>query len=142
MFLQNYEVLILFFEKIELENFFQPKSYIIYMWNFVLIFILVFELECKQFFFFFFIEIDERRGYTKKVHPQRPELAPPSWKEEVEGILWAGKESEVSVDAGLKQLQVISRGVDGARKRVPDSGGHGDKRVGESAGSIFIRFFI
>ena len=29
-------------------------------------------------------------------------------------ILWAGEELKVSVDAGLKQLKVISRGEDGA----------------------------
>ena len=44
----------------------------------------------------------------------------------------------MSVDAG--QLKVISRGEDGGSERVPDSGGHRDKRVGESAGSIFINF--
>ena len=42
--------------------------------------------------------------------------------------------------AGLKQLKVISRGEDGSWKRVPLSRGHRDKRVGESAGSIFIQF--
>ena len=29
------------------------------------------------------------------------------------GDLWAGQELKVSVDAGLKQLKVISRGEDG-----------------------------
>ena len=42
----------------------------------------------------------------------------------------------MTVDAGLKQLKVISRGEDGGWERVPVSGGHKDKRVGESAGSI------
>ena len=46
----------------------------------------------------------------------------------------------MSVDAGLKHLKVISRGEDGGRERVPVSGGHRDKRVGVSAGSIFIQF--
>ena len=41
---------------------------------------------------------------------------------------------------GLKQLEVVSRGEDGSCKRVPVSGGHRNKRVGESAGSIFIQF--
>ena len=44
------------------------------------------------------------------------------------------------MDAGLKQLTVISRGEDGSWKRVPLCGDHRDKRVGESAGSIFIQF--
>ena len=43
-------------------------------------------------------------------------------------------------ETGLKQLKVISRGEDGSWKRVPVSGGHRDKRVDESAGSIFIQF--
>ena len=42
------------------------------------------------------------------------------------------------MNAGLKQLKVISRGEDGSWKRVPVSGGHRDKRVGERAVSIFI----
>ena len=42
--------------------------------------------------------------------------------------------------AGLKQLKVISRWEDGSRKRVPVSGDHRDKRVGESGGSICIQF--
>ena len=46
----------------------------------------------------------------------------------------------MSVDAGLKQLKVISRGEDGGWKRVPVFRGHKDKRVGERACSIFIRF--
>ena len=47
----------------------------------------------------------------------------------------------MSVDVGLKQLKVISRGEDGGRELVPVSGGHRDKRVGESARSIFIQFY-
>ena len=43
------------------------------------------------------------------------------------------QESKVSVDAGLKQLKVISRGEDGSWKRVPVPRGHRDKRVGENA---------
>ena len=39
---------------------------------------------------------------------------------------------------GLKQLKILSRWEDGSWKRVPVSGGHRDKRVGESAGSIFV----
>ena len=46
----------------------------------------------------------------------------------------------MSVDVGLKQLKVMSCGEDGGWERVPVSGGHRDKRVGESAGSIFIQF--
>ena len=46
----------------------------------------------------------------------------------------------MSVDAGLKQLKIISRGEEGGRECVPVSGGHRDKRVGESARSIFIQF--
>ena len=46
--------------------------------------------------------------------------------------------NKVSVGADLKQLKVISRREDGSWKRAPVSGGHRDKRVGESAGSIFI----
>ena len=53
-------------------------------------------------------------------------MAPPSRKEEEEGILWAGQESKVSVDPGLKQLKVISLGEDRGWKRVPVSGGHRD----------------
>ena len=46
----------------------------------------------------------------------------------------------MSVDAGLKHLKVISRGEDGGWERVPISGGQRYKRVGVSAGSIFIQF--
>ena len=42
------------------------------------------------------------------------------------------------MDADPKLLKVISHGEDGGWKRVPVSGGHRDKRVGESAGSIFF----
>ena len=38
----------------------------------------------------------------------------------------------MSVDVGLKQLKVISRGEDGGWEWVPVSGGHRDKRVGKS----------
>ena len=44
------------------------------------------------------------------------------------------------MDAGLKQLKVISRGEDGGWEWVPVSGGHRDKRVGECAVSAFIQF--
>ena len=47
---------------------------------------------------------------------------------------------KVSVDAGLKQLKVLSSGEDGGWEWVPVSGGHRDKGVGESADSIFIQF--
>ena len=40
----------------------------------------------------------------------------------------------------LNSRRLISRGEDGGWKGVPVSGGHRDKRVGESAGSIFIQF--
>ena len=46
----------------------------------------------------------------------------------------------MSVEAGLKQLKVVSRGEDGGWERVPVSGGHRDERVGESACSIFFQF--
>ena len=46
----------------------------------------------------------------------------------------------MSVDAGLNHMKVIRRGEDGGRERVPVSGGHRDKRVGVSAGSILIQF--
>ena len=36
----------------------------------------------------------------------------------------------MSVYAGLKQLEVISRGEDGGWEWVPDSGAHREKRVG------------
>ena len=42
------------------------------------------------------------------------------------------------MDAGLKQLEVISHGEEGGRKRVPVSRGHRDKRFGESIGLILI----
>ena len=43
--------------------------------------------------------------------------------------------SKESVDAGLKQLKIVSRGEDGGWEWVPVSGGHR-----ESACSIFIQF--
>ena len=51
---------------------------------------------------------------------------------------WVG--SKIAVDVGLKQLKVISRGENGGWERVLVSGGHKDKRVGESAYSIFFQF--
>ena len=42
------------------------------------------------------------------------------------------------MDAGLKHLKAISRGEDGGWKWVPMCGGQRDKRVGVSAGSVFI----
>ena len=48
---------------------------------------------------------------------------------------WVGVEG-ISVDAGLKQQKVISRGKDGGWERVPVSGGHRDKIVGEGACSV------
>ena len=45
----------------------------------------------------------------------------------------------MSVNAGFKQLKVISRGEELGWERVPVSGGHRDKRVGKSACSIFIQ---
>ena len=60
------------------------------------------------------------------------------WKKRVYFMGWVGV--KVSVDVGLKQLKVISRGEDGGWEWVPISGGHRNKRVGESAGSIFIQF--
>ena len=44
------------------------------------------------------------------------------------------------MDAGLKQRKVISCGEDGGWKRVPVFGGHRNKRVDKSVGSIFIQF--
>ena len=41
------------------------------------------------------------------------------------------------MDAGLKQLKVISSGENGGWKWVPVFGGHRDKGVGDSADSIF-----
>ena len=38
----------------------------------------------------------------------------------------------MSVDAGLKQLKVISRGEDGGREQVPVSGGHRDKELAKA----------
>ena len=68
-------------------------------------------------------------GHIWKVHILKAWFGPPSWKEEEKGILWAGLESQVSVDAGLKQLKVISRGEDGDWEWVPVSGGLRDKGV-------------
>ena len=38
----------------------------------------------------------------------------------------------MSVDAGLKQLKVISRGEDGGWERVPVCGGHRDKELAKA----------
>ena len=51
-----------------------------------------------------------------------------------------GQETKVAMGAGLKQPNAISRGEDGSWKRVLVSRGHKEKRVGESADSIFIQF--
>ena len=51
-----------------------------------------------------------------------------------------GVELKVSVDAGLKQLKIISRGEDGGSTWASVSGGYRDKSIDESAGSIFIQF--
>ena len=44
------------------------------------------------------------------------------------------------MDAGFKQLKVISRGEDDGWEGVQVSGGLMDKRDGESTCSIFIQF--
>ena len=51
-----------------------------------------------------------------------------------------GKESKVSVDAGLQRLKIISCWEGGRRKRVPVSRCHRDKRIGECVRSISIQF--
>ena len=65
------------------------------------------------YYYFFFNDIDERRRYTKKVHPLKALVGPPIVKRRIKGDLWAGWGLKVSVDAGLKQLKVISRREDG-----------------------------
>ena len=57
-----------------------------------------------------------RRRYTGKVHPLKAWVGPSIVKRRRGDILWAGYELKVSVDAGLKQLKVISRGEDGGWK--------------------------
>ena len=42
----------------------------------------------------------------------------------------------------ILQLKVISRGEDGSWKGVSVSGGHRDKRLGKSAGSIYIKYCL
>ena len=42
------------------------------------------------FFFFFFYDIDERRRYTKKVHPLKALVGPSIVKRRIRGDLWAG----------------------------------------------------
>ena len=69
------------------------------------------------FFFFFFLMKSMREGDV----PGRSSPKGLDWplhreKKKKRGILWAGQELEVSVDAGLKQLKVISRGEDGGRE--------------------------
>ena len=61
----------------------------------------------------FFPDIDERRRYTKKVHPLKPWVGPSIVKRRRRGDLWAGQGLKVSVDAGLKHFKVISRGEEG-----------------------------
>ena len=40
--------------------------------------------------FFFFYDIDERRRYTKKVHPRKALVGPSIVKRRIRGDLWAG----------------------------------------------------
>ena len=63
--------------------------------------------------YFFFNDIDVRRRYTRKVHPLKALVGPSIVKRGRRGDLWAGQKLKVSVDPGLKQLKVISRGEDG-----------------------------
>ena len=69
---------------------------------------------------FFFNEIDARRKYTGKVHPLKAWIGPSIVKRRRKGEFfmgWVGVEGVcVSVDAGLKQLKVISHGEDGGRE--------------------------
>ena len=46
----------------------------------------------------------------------------------------------MSVNAGLKQLKVISRGEDGGSEYVPVSRCHRNNRIGECVSSIGIQF--
>ena len=54
--------------------------------------------------------------------------------------LGIGKESKVSVDAGLEGLKVISCWEDSRRKSVPVSRCHRDKRISEFVRSVSIQF--
>ena len=67
-------------------------------------------------FFFFFHEIDQRRSYSKEVHPLKAWVGPSIVKRRRR---WSGQESKVSVGRGHKQLKFISRGEDSSWKRVP-----------------------
>ena len=42
------------------------------------------------FYFFFFYDIDERRRYSKKVHPLKALVGPSIVKRRIRGDLWAG----------------------------------------------------
>ena len=53
-----------------------------------------------------------------------------------------GKESKVSVDAGLEGLKVKRCWEDGRRKRVPVSRCHRNKRIGECVRSIMTCMFM
>ena len=47
-------------------------------------------INTTQLFFFFFYNIDERRRYTKKVHPLKALVGPSIVKRRIRGDLWAG----------------------------------------------------
>ena len=72
----------------------------------------------KYFTFFFFNDIDERRRYTKKVHPLKARVGPSIMKRGNRGDLWAGL--KVSVDVGLKQLVTSFKVVVSNLKLVAD----------------------
>ena len=85
----------------------------------------------------------KRAKNVKHLHDERTDdylawIGPSTVKRRRGGFY--GLDRKVSVDAGLKELKVISRGEDGGREWVPVSGGHRDKRAGESARSNFIQF--
>ena len=92
------------------------------------------------FFLFFCWYWWEKEIHQKGASPKGLDWPLHREKKKKRGILWAGYELKVSVDASLKQLKVISRGKDGGWEWVPVSAGHRDKRIGESARSIFIHF--
>ena len=50
------------------------------------------------------------------MHPLKALVGPSIVKRRIRGDLWAGQGLEVSVDAGLKHLKVISRGEGGGRE--------------------------
>ena len=93
-------------------------------------------------YIYFFYDTDERRRYTKKVHPLKAWVRPSIVKRgsEEEGIYGLGRSWRYLWMWVLKQLKVINRGEDGGWEWVPISGGQRDKRVGVSIGSIFIQF--